>query len=231
MARDIGQMIKELRLRRGWTVRKLAEMIGKTPAYVSLIENKKRQISMPLLEVFANALNVSPAYFLQETKEKPDSTELRRRILEELWSVIERYSSAEDREVFCRMRRIPVVSCTAAGEPIEYEDMFPVGYSDEFVEAPDITDENAFALRIRGDSMEPYLSDGDVVIVCPSWKVKEGKPVVVKTKDGEVTCKMFNKSGDKIVLSAVNPRYPPRVLSTGEVIWVYPVVRAIKNFY
>ncbi|MCX7703172.1 MAG: XRE family transcriptional regulator [Planctomycetota bacterium] len=231
MMRNIGQAIKELRLRRGWTIRKLAELVGKTPAYVSLIENRKRQLSMPLLEVFANALGVSPAYFLQDTSCKKESGEVRHKILEELWAVIERYSLPEDNKIFCRMRRIPVISCTAAGEPVAYEDMFPVGYSDEFVEAPDITDENAFALRIRGDSMEPYLSDGDIVIVCPSWKVKEGKPVVVKAKDGEVTCKIFNKSDDKVVLSASNPRYPPKVLSSESIVWMYPVVRAIKNFY
>jgi len=229
--RNIGRMIKELRLKRGWTVRKLASMVGKTPAYVSLIENKKRQISMELLEAFARALGVSPTYFLQERFETGGEEDLRRAIIGDLCSIVERYSSVEDRDVFRKVRRIPVISYTAAGEPTVYEDMYPVGYSDEFIEFSDITDEHAFALRIRGDSMEPLLCEGDIVVVSPASEVRGGKPVVIKTSDGEVTCKIYTESGDSVVLSAVNPRYPPQVYKKSDVVWVYPVVRSIRNFY
>lgn len=229
--RNIGRMIKELRLKRGWTVRKLASMVGKTPAYVSLIENRKRQISMELLESFARALGVPPAYFLQEDARGGSADDIKRAIIGDLCSIVERYSDACGRDVFRKLRRIPVISYTAAGEPTVYEDMYPVGYADEFLEFSDINDENAFALRIRGDSMEPVLYEGDIVVVCPSWEVKDGRPVVVKTSDGEVTCKIYTKTGDSVVLSALNPRYPPKVYSKDEIVWVYPVVRSIRNFY
>lgn len=232
MGKHIGQMIKELRLRKGWTVRKLAELVHKTPAYVSLIENKKRELKTPLLEAFAKALGVSPAYFLQEHPGAETKAEdVLRMLLRDLEEIAERYAP-EGYVRFGRARRIPVISYTAAGDPVEYEDMFPVGCADEYVDCfAEVSDEHAFALRIRGDSMEPWLKDDDIVIVCPSWPVKEGKPVVAKVRDGEITCKIYNRSGGKVVLRAVNPEHAPLVVDEKEIVWIYPVGKAVCNVY
>jgi phage repressor protein C with HTH and peptisase S24 domain len=79
--------------------------------------------------------------------------------------------------------------------------------------------------------MEPRLFEGDIVIVCPSWKARENKPVVAKVHGDEVTCKLFSRSNGMIVLTSINPKYPPQLYKESDIVWIYPVARAISNLY
>ncbi len=223
---DVGSKIRELRLRRGWTLRKLGEAVGKTPAYLSIIENKHRPVRRPLLEDIARALGVDVSYFLGLEKGAR-----RPAILEELQELVERHRQEQARHGPAG-RRVPILSEIAAGEPFPRDDQFPVGVADEYIEVPaDITDPTAFGLRVKGDSMAPRLLEGDIVVICPSWEVRENRAVVVKVRDDEVACKLFSRKGNLIVLTSINPAYPPQVYREDEVVWVYPVARAISNLY
>ena len=226
---SVGEVIKRLRLKKGWTVKRLAEALGKSPAYVSMVENSKRDVRMATLEAFAKALGVPPAYLLSGRSEEEGGR--MESLVDEILAVVERHLP-EAKGALKRVKRVPVISYTAAGDPVAYEDMYPTGWAEEFIEGVvDIDDPNAFALRIRGDSMEPLLMDGDIVIVCPNWSLREGKPVVAKIRGGEITCKIYNRRERNIVLSAVNPRYQPVVVGTDEIEWLYPVVRVVRNIY
>jgi len=127
---------------------------------------------------------------------------------------------------------IPVLSYTAAGDPGNFTDGdYPPGFADDYVLAPtDISDPHAFGLRIRGDSMSPGFQPGDVVIVSPDTPLVEGLKIVTKIRDGEITCKIF-ASGDenRIVLSSENPAYGPMIVDRRDIVWIYPVVRSIRN--
>jgi phage repressor protein C with HTH and peptisase S24 domain len=236
--RHIGQMIKELRLRRGWTLRRLAQEVNKTPAYLSIIENKKAHINMPLLGDIARALGVGLSYFLSDEVPTGEGHSLRTsgagesaNILEELRVLVDKHTVSA-RPPGAAIRKIPVISYTAAGDPVSYESSYPVGFADEYVEvSSSLGDPHAFALRIKGDSMEPRFYDGDVVVVCPSWQVKENRPVVIKVNDDEVTCKVFSRAGESIILTSLNSKYPPRAYRQQDVVWVYPVVQVISNIY
>ena len=140
-----------------------------------------------------------------------------------------RISTVSAREVV--LRRIPLISRTAAGDPVDYTDAdYPTGWAEEFVAAPeDVTDTSAFALRIEGDSMAPRLRHGDVVIVSPDTPLKEGSCVVAKTKGGEVTCKVYRLREEKIVLESENPAFPALVLTKDDVLWMYPVAKSIRD--
>lgn len=226
---DVGKKIRELRLRRGWTLRKLGEAVGKTPAYLSIIENKRRKIRLPLLADIARALGVDISYFLgKETPKKSD-------ILMDLQELIERHRETGRRSADTA-RKVPILSDISAGPPFSRDDPFPVGIAHEYIEVPaDITDPQAFALRIKGDSMAPRLLGGDIVIVCPSWEVRENHAVVVKVRDkvrdDEVTCKLFSRKDDMVVLTSINPNHPPQLYKESEIVWVYPVARVIANLY
>jgi SOS-response transcriptional repressor LexA len=240
--KGIGKVIRKLRKERGWTIDQLARKIGKSKTYISLIENSIRRLNTSLIEDFARAFDVQPTHILIESfvhsmgdpgedipVEKGQTCESD--LVRELKAVVDKHTNPESAQVI-ELRRIPIISSSAAGEPVYYEDAHPIGYADEFVECPaEIDDPNAFALKIRGDSMEERIHDGDVVIVCPNWEVKENKPVVAKVDDGEITCKLYNRQGDTIILTAVNPSYPPQVYHASKVQWVYPVAKLISTVY
>ena len=68
---------------------------------------------------------------------------------------------------------------------------FPVGGGWDEVAFPEVGDENAYALEITGDSMQPVYRDGDTVIVAPNAGVRRGDRVVLKTREGEVMAKVL----------------------------------------
>jgi XRE family transcriptional regulator, regulator of sulfur utilization len=55
---NIGSSIRYFRLRRGFSQEKLAEALGSTASYISLIENSQRQPGLPMVERIASKLEV-----------------------------------------------------------------------------------------------------------------------------------------------------------------------------
>ena len=101
---------------------------------------------------------------------------------------------------------IPVLGDVPAGIPIEaatniidYEEI-----SDEMSRAGD-----HFALRIRGDSMEPRFKEGDVVIVRKQESVDNGQVAVVMVNGNDATVKKFYKTAAGVMLVGNNPSFTP----------------------
>ncbi len=69
----------------------------------------------------------------------------------------------------------------------------------------------SFLLKVSGDSMiNAGIHQGDLVIVERGRTPKSGD-IVVAEIDHEWTMKYYEKRGNKIILIAANPRYPPFV--------------------
>jgi SOS-response transcriptional repressor LexA len=126
------------------------------------------------------------------------------------------------------LRNLPVLSWAQAGEatefgeiPREWEELAP----------SDVTDERAFGVRLRGDSMEPRFSDGDIAILLPSIAPTNGEIVVANLKDEGILCKIMHVQLDKnlIKLSSYNPAYPPLERHRDQFHWIYPISSVIKH--
>lgn len=106
---------------------------------------------------------------------------------------------------------VPVLGRVAAGVPIEMvEDV--LGF-----EEVDNSVGEAFALKIDGDSMEPLLLRGDVVIVRRQEDVESGDVAIVSVDGEDATCKRIQKTPSGVMLVSVNPDYPPRFFSNEEI--------------
>lgn len=119
-----------------------------------------------------------------------------------------------DRQTKPTHKRIPVLGKVAAGEPIEQvEDI--IGYE----EIPFSWAETAtyFALKIRGDSMEPRMYDGDVVIVRQQEYAENGDIVIASVNGKDATCKRFRKTDSGIMLISLNSKYDPFIFSPEQV--------------
>ena len=103
---------------------------------------------------------------------------------------------------------VPIVGEIACGQPITAEQNIE-GYAD----LPDGAHAD-FALRCKGDSMEPTFCAGDLVLIRQQEEVQNGQIAAVGV-NGEATLKHFYRQGDGIVLVAENPAYAPQVYSAG----------------
>ena len=111
--------------------------------------------------------------------------------------------------------RIPVLGRVAAGIPIE-----AITDVDDWEEIPaDMAKTGEFAaLRIRGDSMNPRMEDGDVVIVRIQEDCNSGDIAVVMINGCDATCKRLVKTTDGIRLESFNPAYKPMTFTNQEVL-------------
>ena len=125
-------------------------------------------------------------------------------------------------------RRIPLLGFAQAGGEGFFDDAgFPVGGGWDEMSLPEIGDPNAYALEISGDSMEPVLRDGDMVVVSPSAPIRRGDRVVAKTVGGEVMAKQLaRRSAKRIELKSLNPAHRDRTFDLGEVSWVHRIIWA-----
>ena len=109
---------------------------------------------------------------------------------------------------------IPLVGRVAGGLPIEASENI-VGYE----EIPRTLAESAeyFALLIKGESMAPYICNGDKVIVRKQEEVENGQIAIVLVNGSDATCKEFRKTSAGVMLISKNPNYDPMVYTKEEV--------------
>lgn len=110
--------------------------------------------------------------------------------------------------------RIPVLGRVAAGIPIDA--------IEEVIDWEDISAEAAgdgeyFGLQIKGQSMEPKISDGDVVIVRRQPDVDSGDIAVALVNGNDATVKRIKKSPQGVTLIPSNPAYEPIYYSNEEI--------------
>ncbi len=123
---------------------------------------------------------------------------------------------------------VPLIGFAEAGSGGYFDDGgYPVGKGWDEIPFPAVADENAYALEISGDSMEPAYRDGTVIIVSPAASIRRGDRVVVKTKDGEVMVKELKRKTTKTVeLRSINPAHRERTLPMRDVLWIARIVWA-----
>ena len=117
---------------------------------------------------------------------------------------------------------IPVVDA-GAGLP---------SWSDEgemiVVELPELREfkrDDLFAVRVRGNSMEPTFREGDTVIFARDADPVSGSVVAVHVPDDGLLIKRLQRMNGDWVLASDNPEFAPRKLQEGERI--FGVARAM----
>lgn len=110
---------------------------------------------------------------------------------------------------------INVLGRVAAGIPIEA--------IENIIDTEEITEELArtgdfFGLQIHGDSMEPRIYEGDIVIVRQQDDAESGDVVIAMVNGNDATCKRLRKYRDGIELISNNPSYAPMFFSNEEIL-------------
>ena len=110
---------------------------------------------------------------------------------------------------------INVYGRVAAGIPLEM--------IEDVIDTEEIPEELAktgefFGLQIHGDSMEPKISQGDIVIVRKQDDAETDNIVIAAVNGTDATCKRLKKYKDGIALISTNPAYEPMYFSNQEII-------------
>lgn len=192
MSNELSQKIYQLRKRHGLTLEQVADVVGVGKSTVrkwetGMIANMRRD----KIALLAKALHTTPAYLMGWKEDNINE------------------------EISSSAIRIPVLGYVAAGIPISaIEDI--IDYEEL---APDMVKDGAeyFALQIKGQSMEPRISDGDVVIVRKQPDVDSGQIAIVCVNGDEATCKKIMKQDTGVLLLPLNPAFEPTFYSNEDI--------------
>ena len=128
---------------------------------------------------------------------------------------------------------VPVINRVSAGYPRDFTDLsYPPRVADEYVSCPDLSDRDAFAARVHGDSMTPKYREGDIVIFSPAQSVRDGDDCFVRFADGHTTFKRVffetapapdgKAAGTEVLrLQPRNEKYRPQTIASTKVMGLY----------
>ncbi len=102
---------------------------------------------------------------------------------------------------------IPVVGTVRAGyDALAFEE----DYGTEYASVKD--PQNYFYLVVKGDSMEPRISDGDLALIHRQNTLDNGDLGVMVYGDGNGTLKKYIQRGNAVVLHPFNPDYEDLII-------------------
>jgi len=127
-----------------------------------------------------------------------------------------------------RLKQIPLLGFAKAGKGGFFDDGgFPAGNGWEEIDVPGVTDAQAYALEITGDSMMPVYREGDIIVISPSATIRKGDRVVVRTNDGQVMAKIMQRQTAKTLeLASFNIAHETKVLDMKDVDWMARIMWA-----
>ena len=181
----IGDNVKYLRKSHGYSQATLARKLNINQASISLWESGKTNPDTGTLVELAKLFDVSLDFL---TSDEP------RRELD---------------SIAIRKNAVPIVGEIACGVPITAEQNV-TGFAD----LPDGVHAD-FALRCKGDSMNPTLYDGDLVLIRQQPEVENGQIAAVSIA-GETTLKHVYKQEHGLLLTADNANFPPVFVPAGQ---------------
>ena len=199
---ETGRRIRELRVKNGYTQKDLAERLYKSESAVRMWELGKSEPDIQSINSLAEIFNIDPSYLTGW--DRP--------------TILDIATPVGKREPINvpQALRIPVLGNVAAGIPLEA--------IEEIIDYEEIPEQMArdgfeyFALQIKGQSMEPKISDGDVVIVRKQPDVDSGQIAIVCVNGDHATCKKVMKQPGGILLQPLNPTFTPTFYSNDDIV-------------
>lgn len=113
-----------------------------------------------------------------------------------------------------KSRKVPITGSVRGGDDgYLVQDTVPDGWVEYWTGDP-----QAYALRIKGDSMHPRYRAGEFVVVTPSIEASPGRDVVVKLFDGKCLLKQLNWiRDDEAQLLSINNDYAPMTIELSKI--------------
>jgi len=126
------------------------------------------------------------------------------------------------------VRAIPIRSWAQAGTGADFGEL-PLDWERRV--ATDCPDDQAFALEIQGDSMEPKFFAGDIAVLMPSRQPRNGSLVVAQLEREGVVFKVFTARDRICCFTSYNPVFRPIEVPDNNVIWNYPVYQIVRQIW
>lgn len=213
---ELGKRLKIARDKQNMSLQDVADLASVARSTVQRYEaGKINNIKLPVIESFARALHVDPAWLVgkSEDMEPPAGNRFFANLPDNVFPMP-------------AMKKVPILGTIACGEPIlatenieDYVDMDANTHAD-------------FALRCTGDSMiNARIFNGDIVYIRKQETVENGEIAAVLINgiesEANATLKRVYIEGNKIRLCAENPMYSDQIFFENDMNKVKIIGKAV----
>lgn len=189
----LGKRLKQVRKEKGLTQIKAAELLGIPSRTYVAYERSEREANSEMLIKLADFYDVTIDYLLGKVDVK---------------NATGRYPQNTTPYNPDKMVPFPVIGRVAAGITCLAETNIETYM---LADATNLNRDYDYVwLRVTGDSMEPFILDGDYVLVQMQSIVNSGDVAVVIVNGDDGLVKKILIENDCITLISKNPYYPPR---------------------
>lgn len=119
-------------------------------------------------------------------------------------------------------QRLRCVAMDQAGRDALLDDAgFPIGNDWDEIDFPNLEDDHAYALEVRGDAMSPTYRDGDLLVLSPVANVRRHDRIVLRTADGALMAGILaRRTAQKIELASFAESTSVQTFPIREVAWL-----------
>ncbi len=231
---DFKSFIKERRTKLGYSQNKFSKLIGITQSYFNSIERGevKNPPSEEVLEKIAKGLELDTREtenlkYLAAIERTPDI------IMEELSRMRSEVKNLKENagsntsltDNFLNLSSIPVYERVSAGTGALND-----GEITDYLSIPGIKNPGeTFGVNVWGDSMEPTIKDGSIIICRKDVEIRNGE-IGAFLVDDEAYVKRLKITESYIALMSDNPNYPPIFIGPGEkLVAVGKVIKVLSD--
>lgn len=192
---DIHARIRSVREDLGLTRKAFGTSIGASEAKVQALETGRQRVDHPILEALSRNLGVDTNWLLLGGDNHHSIT-----------------SICDD---FIPIARYAVDAAAGDGALVDSEDQTGFyAFNRSWLERRKLSPDQLAVISVRGDSMEPRLADGDLILVDQAQnQIVDGVTYVVRLGNDLLVKYVQRISPDAVSLLSENRRYPPREIT------------------
>lgn len=218
----LSERLKQARLDAGLSQAELARQLGAGQSTIASIENGRNQSSGRLVDI-AQLLNVSPTWLASgqgsrraaaaASPASPDTFGADPQII--VWENLADLPPDDNRVWIDRYD----LMCSAGTGLIQWEirQKQALPFTLDFFRAIGSKPEHCRLASARGNSMEPFLFDRDMIMIDVSKKaVRDGNIYAVRFEDETLVKQLFKQAGGALMLHSYNARYPDRIVPASD---------------
>lgn len=203
---DIGARLRKLREAKGLSGYALANEAGVTATHVKAIEDgTTKSPTAGTLSKLATALGVTVDTLLAEPVITPG----------------ENHDAGRPEHTV----EVPIRTVASGGPPMDAEEL----QGESYQLLRHLYRDGRYVIRLSGDSMYPHFWSGDLLLVEPAAKVKDGAVAVVKVNRESTVKRVFKRKKGGWILKGDNPMFPPIEADAEEVEVVGRVLKIVDG--
>ena len=238
----LGDKIKQFRLEKKLTMQQLADLSGKSKGYISMLEKginpqtqKPIEPSLEAIQSIAKSLNVDLEDLISDTEDVIRLPKLNNPIVEKITNTVQKLNKDNQNKTYQYTKNLlqfqnrTVKEVSIKYKPKELTEILVtekvaagIGYSygnnevTSFYTDRDDLMQHDMATRVFGDSMEPELLDGDIILLKQGYDNVNGDIYVIDY-DGKSYVKKLYNDGNRFVLKSINKKYSDIIIYTSDI--------------